>query len=213
MSRIVIFANGYLPNREKARAILCADDVVIAANGGMRHALALGLKPKLVVGDLDSMMKDERQKIEAAGIEIAQSPRDKNETDLELAVRHALDLGPERILIVAAFGGRLDQTLANLALISNERLAQLEARLDDGVEEAFFCRASAQVRGKSGDIVSLIPWQGAVTVLHTKNLRWPLHNEPLYPDETRGISNEMTGDTASIEIESGLLLVVHFRNS
>ena len=122
-------------------------------------------------------------------------------------------LKPEQIIIVAALGGRLDQTLANLALISDIRFAQLDVRLDDGVEEVFFCRDQVQVQGKSGDVVSLIPWQGAVTGVRTENLKWPLHNEMLYPEKTRGISNEMTGDTASVEIKSGLLLVVHRRNS
>ncbi|MCJ7433414.1 MAG: thiamine diphosphokinase [Anaerolineales bacterium] len=213
MSRIIIFANGYLPDLEKARALIRADDTLIAADGGTRHALALGLKPDLIVGDLDSITEDERQKMESDGVKIAKHSRDKNETDLELAIQYALELKPEQIIIVAALGGRLDQTLANLALISDERLTQLDVRLDDGVEEAFFCRDQVRVQGGSGDVVSLIPWQGAVAVVRTENLKWPLHNEMLYPEKSRGVSNEMTSDIASIEIKSGLLLVVHYRNS
>jgi thiamine pyrophosphokinase len=79
------------------------------------------------------------------------------------------------------------------------------------VEEIFVCRNQAQVHGKSGDLVSLIPWQGPVADVRTKNLKWPLRNEMLYPDKTRGISNEMLGDTASVSIGSGSLLVVHRR--
>jgi thiamine pyrophosphokinase len=213
VSRIIIFANGHLPDLEKARAIVRADDTVIAADGGTRHALALGLKPDLIIGDLDSIVEEKRRKMESDGVRIAQYHRDKNETDLELAIQHALDLKPEQIIIVAALGGRLDQSLANLALISDERLARLDVRLDDGVEEAFFCRDQVQVRGKNGDVVSLTPWQGMVKVIHTENLKWPLHNEILYPEKSRGVSNEMTSDIASIEIESGLLLVIHRRNS
>lgn len=213
MSRAIIFANGYLPNLEKARAIIRADDIIIAADGGTRHALALGLRPDLIIGDLDSITEDERQKMESAGVKIVKYSRDKNETDLELAIQQALDVKSEQIIIVAALGGRLDQTLANLALISDIRFAHLDARLDDGVEEASFCRAQLRVWGKSGDVVSLIPWQGAVKVIRTENLKWPLHHEMLYPEKSRGVSNEMTSDTARIEIESGLLLVVHRRNS
>jgi len=213
LSRIIIFANGYLPDLEKARSIIRADDTLIAADGGTRHVLALGLKPDLIIGDLDSITEGERRKMESDEVKIAQYSRDKNETDLELAIQHALDLNPGQIIIVAALGGRLDQMLANLALISDERFAHLNVRLDDGVEEAFFCRDQAQVQGKSGDIVSLIPWQGVVTVVRTENLKWPLRNEMLYPEKSRGISNEMTSDTASIKIKSGLLLVVHHRNS
>jgi thiamine pyrophosphokinase len=57
----------------------------------------------------------------------------------------------------------------------------------------------------------LIPWQGAVTGIQTKDLKWSLNDETLYPDKTRGISNEMTGETASVSIKTGALLVVHRR--
>ena len=77
------------------------------------------------------------------------------------------------------------------------------------MEEIFICRDQAEVHGRSGDIVSLIPWQGAVSEVETKNLKWALHKETLYPDKTRGISNEMTDETASVSIGSGLLLIVH----
>ena len=85
--------------------------------------------------------------------------------------------------------------------------------LDDGVEEVLFCRDQAEVHGRSGDIVSLIPWSGAVQGIQTQGLRWSLNHETLYPEKTRGVSNEMLGDSASISIGSGLLLVIHRRQS
>ncbi|KAA0258755.1 MAG: thiamine diphosphokinase, partial [Chloroflexi bacterium] len=114
-----------------------------------------------------------------------------------------------QILILAALGGRMDHTLANITLLSNLQLATFNIRLTDGVEELFFCRDQAQVQGRSGDIVSLIPWGGEVTGVFTENLRWHLHHETLYPDKTRGISNEMTADVATVTVDSGLLLIVH----
>ena len=207
--RIIIFANGELPDLEKARALLRDDDFVIAADGGTRHALALGLTPQVVIGDLDSISKEERGKIDAAGVEVIKFPADKNETDLELAIDHAMSLHPDQILILAALGGRMDQTLANIVLLSNLQLAACNIKLTDGVEEIFFCRDQAKVEGRSGDIVSLLPWQGEVRGVFTENLKWHLHHETLYPDKTRGISNEMTADTASVSIKSGLLLIAH----
>ena len=213
MSRILIFANGGLPDLEKARALIRADDFILCADGGTRHALALGLTPDLVIGDMDSLTKDERRKIEDAGVEMIEFPRDKNETDLELALQYALDKNPEAILIIAALGGRLDQTLGNIFLLSDSRLSTLDCRLDDGTEEIFFCRDQAKVEGRSGDLVSLIPWQGKAEGIETQNLKWPLSGETLYPEKTRGISNEMSAAVASVKIKSGLLLIVHRRQS
>jgi thiamine pyrophosphokinase len=115
MSRIIIFANGDLPNPEKARALIRPDDFILCADGGTRHALALGLIPNLIIGDMDSTTFDLRPSTEN-GTTTPQIPKDKNETDLELAIDHALTLNPDQILILAALGGRMDQTLANIAL-------------------------------------------------------------------------------------------------
>ena len=207
--RIIIFANGELPDKEKARALLREDDFIIAADGGTRHALALGRTPNILIGDLDSVTGEERGKMKESNVEVFQFPADKNETDLELAIQHALTLNPQEIIIIGALGGRLDQTLGNIALISNLQPATCNLKLNDGLEEVFFCHNQAEVNGAVGDIVSLIPWQGEVTGILTQGLKWALQNETLYPHKTRGISNEMTGETATIKIKSGLLLVVH----
>ena len=210
--RAIIFANGSLPDLEAARALLRPDDSLLAADGGTHHLLALGLLPSLVIGDLDSVTPDERRRLEAAGISLRQYPRDKNETDLELALQTAVAAAHTEILVVGALGGRLDQTLGNLSLLTAPSLAGLDVRLDDGCEEAFFVRRRSEVRGRAGEIVSLLPWGGEVAGVTTRGLRWPLHDEPLFPDRSRGVSNELDGESAAVSIRSGLLLVVHRRN-
>lgn len=215
---ILIFANGQLPDPQRARAIALAaaeneKTLLLCANGGTRHALALGLTPQVVIGDLDSIHAEDRRRVEAAGARIFQYAHDKNETDLELALQYALAQNPSSLCILGGLGGRLDQTLANLALLSDPRWGGIEARFDDGVEEAFFCRARSEVRGRSGDLVSLLPWGESVHGIYTEGLKWPLRGEWLDPHHTRGVSNEMTEQTAVVRIASGLLLIVHRRQS
>lgn len=211
MTRALIFANGVLADHEPVRRLIKPDDLLIAADGGTRHALALGLTPSVILGDLDSLTADDRQWCVEHGTRLVEFPRDKNETDLELAINHALEQGCTEIAIVAALGGCLDQTLGNLSLLTDPRLSTIDIRLDDGVEEAFFVRSRGEVTGAPGDIVSLVPWGGEVTGVRTDGLRWPLRSETLYPHKTRGISNELLGESACIEIISGLLLVIHRR--
>ncbi len=213
MNRIVIFANGNLPDLDKARAILRPDDFILCADGGTRHALGLGLTPNLVIGDMDSIESHEWKHLENTGVPVELFPHDKNETDLELAINKALEVKPMRVIILAALGGRMDHTLANISLLADPRLASVDIRLDDGVEEILFCRDQVQVHGSSGDFVSLIPWGSPVRGVQTENLKWQLTNEILYVEKTRGVSNEMTDKTASVKIGSGLLLVVHTRIS
>jgi len=217
MPRVVIFANGELPTLEVHRALLQADDYLIAADGGANHLMKMGILPEVVIGDLDSIDEDILFELTTAEVNIEQYSEDKDETDIELALRYAVELRPSSILIVGALGGRLDQTLANLSILTDPALPGIDIRLDDGVEEAFFCRASAtnggqaEVWGRSGDTISLIPWNGPVEGVVTEGLQWPLYSETLYPDKTRGVSNVMLNDSASVRIQSGLLLVVHRR--
>ena len=213
MPRCIIFANGTLPDPNSARRLIRPDDFILAADGGSRHARTLSLLPSIVIGDLDSISEEERRKRKEEGTELIEYSRDKNETDLELALNYAVEKGFREIAIVAALGDRLDQTLGNLALLANIQLATLNIRLDDGLESASFCRDQAEVRGRRGDLVSLIPWGGDAHGVRTEGLRWPLSNETLRAHQTRGISNEMLGDVAHIQIESGLLLIVHRRQS
>ena len=209
--RAIIFINGDLPNLAAARQMLHPDDFIIAADGGTRHALNLGLLPSVVIGDLDSLDPANRRTLDEKGVDIIQYSIEKDETDLELALLYAREHGFEPILLVGALGGRLDQTLGNLSLLTNPVLDGLDVRLDDGVEEAFFARQQAKIHGCVGDVISLIPWHGDVAGVCTQGLRWSLQNETLYAHQTRGISNELIAEKAQVEIESGLLLMIHTR--
>jgi thiamine pyrophosphokinase len=217
MPRIVIFANGELPDLESARALLQPGDYLIAADGGANHLLKMGILPEILIGDLDSIDEDTLFDLTSAEVEIKQYSEDKDETDIELALRYAVELRPSAILIVGALGGRLDQTLANLSILTDPTLLGIDIRMDDGVEEAFFCRASsskggqAEVHGRGEDTVSLIPWHGSVEGVATEGLQWPLYGETLFPSKSRGISNVMLGASASVKIDKGLLLIVHRR--
>jgi len=211
MTRAVIFANGDLPNPGAARLLIAPDDALIAADGGARHALKLGLIPSVILGDFDSLSEVEVRIFTDMGVHMLRYPTSKDETDLELALQHALNVGYSPILLLGALGGRLDQTLGNLALLSAPECIRAGARLDDGETEAFFIDEIGVVTGQPGDTVSLIPWGGTVDGITTDGLCYLLHQESLSPQRTRGISNEMLAETAKIYVKSGLLLCVHQR--
>ncbi len=209
MQRVVIFTNGAIPDLERVRWMLRPDDLLIGADGGIHPLLGLGLRPHAVVGDLDSLSPSLLETLRRQGTVIRSYPCEKDETDLELALRYALEFKPQVIRIIGALGLRLDQTLGNLALLAAPWLEGIDVRLDDGVEEVLLVRSEAAVEGRPGETVSLIPWGVPVEGITTEGLRWPLRDETLYPDRTRGISNELTGSRARVRIRSGLLLVVH----
>ena len=209
--RAVIFANGEIKDDQAVVTMLSQHDSLIAADGGLNHMVRMGLTPNVLIGDLDSASPEAILSLEAASVPILRYPVDKNETDLELAIAHAISEGHRRIVIVGALGGRFDQALGNLFLLSADTLAGLDIRLDDGREEVCLIRSYHEIEGRAGDTVSLIPLGSPVTGILTQNLRYPLNHETLYPDHTRGISNVLLGDSASVRIESGLLVCIHTR--
>ena len=196
--RAVIFANGELGQPERMRALLRADDYLIAADGGLRHLRALDRKPDLLIGDLDSVSQPDVDWLAGGSTEIRKFPAEKDFTDLELALRAAHERGVEGILLAAALGGRLDQTLANIGLLRLPELSGMDVSLDDGLTEVRLITATLTIQGSEGDIVSLIPAGSAVEGVRTHALQYPLNAETLSPGQTRGISNVMLTDRKSV---------------
>jgi thiamine pyrophosphokinase len=208
--RAVIFANGLLGNLEAARQSIRPGDLLIAADGGARHCRSLGLVPQYLVGDFDSLTGDELEELRQMGVTVHQHPAHKDFTDLELALRLARDLGADEMLVLGGLGARWDQTMANLLLPAAEAFAAAHIRLLDGAQEVFLLRAgeSAGVRGSPGDTVSLIPLGGDARGVTTVGLEYPLNSETLIFGATRGVSNLLLGESASVRLADGLLLCV-----
>ena len=205
------------PTRSRLAGLARRGPLVIAADGGARHAEALGLRIDRWVGDGDSLGEAGIGALEAAGVPVDRSPFDKDESDTELAVLAALRHGPAAIVVLGALGGsRLDHALANLALLAMPELRDIDVRL---------LAADARVRlltapsadgspgeltfsGHAGDLVSLFPLGDDATGVTTTGLAYPLDGEPLLVGRSRGLSNRRTGDTATVTLEAGRLLVV-----
>ncbi len=206
--RAIIFANGEFTDVQSVRNMLRSDDLIIAADGGTRHALAAGVTPHVVIGDLDSLSADEQARVEAASSRTVRfSPR-KDETDLELALLHAAREGATEIIILAALGGRLDQTIANVLLLSLPELRELDVRIVEGAQEAFLIHSEALIEGRPGDTVSLIPLGGDAVGVTAEGLEWPLHKDCLRFGPARGVSNVLMAEQARVRVRRGMLLCV-----
>ena len=212
--RAVIFANGAFSSSEQARRALRLDDVLIAADGGVHNCRTLGLWPSVVIGDLDSLSNSDQEALVAHGIQIIAYPRDKDQTDLELALNYAIQIGAEEIVLFGMIGGRLDQTLANLLLLSREEWGRIRLLAIDGPDIIYLLRDSDRiiVQGKRGDIISLVPLSPKVTGVTTHGLRWPLKRASLQFGSTLSLSNELAGATAEVQIRHGKVLLIHRTN-
>jgi thiamine pyrophosphokinase len=208
-ARAVLFANGEAGCLGSIE--ISQQDYLVAVDGGLHHLTNLNLTPHLLIGDLDSVDPGALPALQTIGVEILRFPPAKNQTDLELALYHVIAQGFRHILIVAALGGRLDQTLGNLALLTSPDLEAVDVRMDDGKERIFLIRKDVKFTCCVGDRISLIPSCAHASGVTTTGLAYPLHHETLFPHQTRGISNEAIAEEISIQIQTGMLLCLHTR--
>jgi thiamine pyrophosphokinase len=209
-----VFAAAPLQPTPRLTARLAAignDPTVIAADNGATTALALGVTPGVVLGDLDSIQPSTLEELRRRQIPIETYPRDKNATDGQLAVERALVSHPSELYLVGFLGGpRLDQELANVLLLTT--ISVPTVLLDTHNECRLLQQRSAIAwNAEPDELVSLIPLTPAVEGVRTQGLRWPLHGERLLLGDTRGVSNEPADARAEVSIEAGRLLVTrHF---
>ncbi len=210
----LIFANGSLTDGPLLRETLTAlsGAMVIAADGGARPARACGLRVDALIGDMDSIEPGELARLQDGGTRVLRHPVDKDETDLELALKWAAAQGISCLRILGALGGRIDQTLANVALLALPQLIDCDAQLIDGAQRAWLTRPGEhQICGAAGDTLSLLPLQGPAQGIVSHGLRWELRDETLWPGPARGISNLLESTAVTLRFTGGLLLVVHTR--
>ncbi len=212
--RILLFANGVAKDGTMVRRALEAAGAahILAADGGALNALKFGLAPQTIIGDLDSLSGEQVEEFSAAGTEILRFPTEKDETDLELALQWSVDKGASAIVILGALGGRFDQTLANVYLLALPSLQDIQIELVDGEQNIRLLRPGTHsIAGRTGDTISLIPLGGEARGITSRGLKYPLRDESLEFGPARGISNVMLCDSASLELRTGLLLIIHTR--
>jgi thiamine pyrophosphokinase len=133
---------------------------------------------------------------------------DKDATDLELALDAALVMEPERLLVLAGDGGRLDHTAATLLLLGAERYAGVELDAHIGAAQAHVIRRARSFTGDVGELVSLLALHGAAEGITTEGLRYPLRDETLEAGSSRGVSNVFSAKVATVSLEHGILLAI-----
>ena len=190
-------------------------DRILAADSGMNALYAAAVTPDIIIGDFDSADKkilaffQQNQEIDFCTL----NP-EKDDTDTEFAIRESIRRGADSITIIGGTGTRLDHVLGNISLLGIGLEEGVRMELLDAHNRICMIDHSVTLKKKEqyGNYLSLIPYNGKVTGVTLKGLKYPLHDYTMGGFNSLGISNEIVDDEASIELTSGQLLVIESRD-
>ncbi len=187
-----------------------ADDLCLAVDGGIAHLSAEGLTPDALIGDFDSGSIPD-----GIACPILRYPVEKDETDMQLALSHAIKSGAERCFLLGGTGGRLDHTLANLACLAN--LAHLGKRaylFGDGFVLLALKNAALSIPDDipfplSSGTASVFAFGGDAKGVTITGMKYQAHGITLLSHVPTGVSNEYSPEQgARISVEDGMLLIL-----
>jgi thiamine pyrophosphokinase len=204
---VVITGAGVLAG--EAVAAIPGDAIVIAADGAVDFALAAGVHPAGVVGDLDSISADGLEWAEQHATITRHSP-DKNETDTELALAMANRLVPARLILIGN-GDRLDHTLAAIGALGHPRLTSIpviEGWWGEQRLRVVHGPGRAAITVEPGTTLSLLALHGPCSGVTIDGVRWPLHGADLHAVVGLGVSNVAETDRVDVSVSAGVLTII-----
>ncbi len=199
--QLIVFLAGELRSKERVRALLLQEKAdLFAADGGYNYAKEFDLPLQLVFGDFGSSDWPNFENVIAY-------PREKDQTDSEIALDLAIERGYKNVWFIAPFGGRLDHTLANLALLQKAAAKGVELYLYDGENLAFLLSKGVHRLNGAYRYVSFLPTLSN-TVVSLEGFKYPLKNQEIPRDSTLGISNEPICDQPIVMVHHGAVLCI-----
>ncbi len=201
----IVIITGASPIGPDIVARIPPDALLIAVDGGLDHARAVGLAPTHLVGDLDSVT-DDSLAWAARHASIERHPTDKDLTDTELALALAATFDPERITVIGG-GDRLDHTIAGIGALGSLSVTSvplLEAWWNNQHVSVVQGPGSAVLRLAPGSTLSLLALHGPCTRVTLRNTRWELDGVDIDPVIGLGVSNEVPDGDRPVDVEVAL---------
>lgn len=187
--------------------------MLICADGGGNLAIAAGRLPEVLIGDLDSITEENLEKCMLGHTEVKIFPKEKDQTDLELAVEYAeaylrsVGTSQNEIILYAAGGKRMDHLMGNLSLMIGYAQKGLRLKMKDRHSEAWvMVTGKEKIKGNIGQQLSIVPLSDYACI-SAEGLYYELDRLNLAQHSPRGISNVFTHEEITIEIHEGKALI------
>ncbi|TYQ15619.1 UNVERIFIED_CONTAM: thiamine pyrophosphokinase [Acetivibrio alkalicellulosi] len=204
----IIVASGLMHNYSYYKKYFDHDRMVICADGGALHLKKMGIKPDILLGDFDSISKNDLNFFKDMNVEILSYPKEKDMTDTHLAVKIAVERGCRELYLLGCTGSRLDHSLSNIFLLKQMIDIGIKGTIVNENNEVSLICDSIEVKKEDGFKITVLPMTDKVEGIKTSGLYYELNDFTINMGDSIGVSNEFVADGAQISIKSGLLLVI-----
>jgi thiamine pyrophosphokinase len=181
-------------------------DQIIAVDSGIKHIYNLSLEPSILVGDLDSISKEDYQKVLEANINIDSSQKNKENTDFELSLNKIENPDNKNIFIIGGEGGDIDHMLSVFFIISHKEFYKNIIWLYGKQTILFKNNISLEI--SSNVNFSLIPLTDLKS-LSIKGAKWELKNEDVESGHSLTLRNQTKGELLNISCEEGKFAFIY----
>lgn len=211
MKKALLISGGRQVSKELIEKYL--DRFIIVADGGARLLMKYRLGADILLGDLDSIGEEALTYIKEHEIEVKKFPAKKDFTDTELALSYLVDEGYKDIVILGALGTRLDHELANLMNLKKLYKKGIRAKIEDDYNEVIYVEEGSYDFEKTNKKYFSLINAGDRMNFTTKGLYYEVESLEINSENpSRGVSNEMLGEKASIKINSGSAFIIKSRD-
>ncbi|WP_256860541.1 thiamine diphosphokinase [Paraliobacillus ryukyuensis] len=189
-------------------------DSWIGADEGCSALLHQNLSIDLAIGDFDSISEENVLIVSQKAKEMIRYPVEKDETDLELAIEHAVALAPNRVLLFGVTGGRMDHTLANVQQLIRFSQVEIHATIIDQQNTIQLYKPGEYqvIKDNTYSNVSFLSFSEKVTGLSLKGFYYPLNDYSLSWGSTRCLSNKLLSKKGTFSFTSGILIMIKSRD-
>lgn len=203
----LIFTNGHYGDHAFYKEYLKKIKVpyIICADGGANFAKKLGVIPDVILGDMDSINEETLRYYH--DVEIRRYPVCKDETDTELAINLAIEMGVAEVTIFGALGTRFDHSLGNIYLLTRFLEFEIRGKIIDEKNCIFLIRGKEDLKLPVGTVLSLLPLGEVSDGINIQGFKFPIVNGKMTLGNPYGISNVVILEKQTISVEKGILLV------
>ena len=197
----IIIGGGEYPTAEQPLQVIEKAPYIVCCDGAADEFIAKGHVPDAIVGDGDSISKENKEKYS----HLMHIISEQESNDQTKAVRFCLAQGKTRIAIVGATGKREDHTIGNISLLAE--YARTGAEVYSFTDYGVFipCNGTTTHHCRKGQQVSIF----SITAkdLSCEGLLYPIYN---FTNWWQGTLNECIGEQFTINAKGEYLIFQNY---